>query len=278
MRFPGENMNGKMMTIVAFLVVAGTTTSALCAESTTKPAASIKERSLEATVVSVKGHCEKLVTTDGKEVWVAIKQGETLSELTIVRTGLRSEIVLKFADRGKVIVSSVTKAGISRYTKRGEFVRATIGLKYGRMFMSVDSTKGTNDFRVSTPVALLSIRGTSGWIVYYPSEGLRLGGKTGTWAFIVGDSERKVKPGEITDDQLTKSSEIKLNAQDNPMGDSFAISAAERRNMRDNGSGRGFPGLFGSADKFHTSPTGSGRSKGVGATDIKPGRYYDRAD
>lgn len=238
----------------------------LVAQTAAKKSQGEQEKLGEATVVSVAGQCEKLVIVDETENWLPIQKGEKLKEMTVVRTGFRSKLVLKFEDRGEVIVRNGTEVGISEFRRAGQMVRTKLGLKYGRMNLSVDSSRGTNDFRVKTPVALLSVRGTSGEIAYHPGEGLRLGGETGTWRFEVEeDLGRNVKPGEITDENLNKSSDIKWNYMQTKVADAFGMTNEEMRILRDHGSGRGFSNMFNNNDKLWSSPTPTSNHGSVGS-------------
>jgi hypothetical protein len=114
---------------------------------------------LEAEVIGVTGTVRKLPPAEGA-AWQAVRVGDKLGGNTVIRTGLGSECVLKFFDRGEVTVKSCTKGGISRFLKKGDEVQAEVGVKYGAVHTEVDSSKGSNDFRVATPQATVAIRGS----------------------------------------------------------------------------------------------------------------------
>ncbi|MCD4825333.1 MAG: FecR domain-containing protein, partial [Phycisphaerae bacterium] len=134
------------------------------AKKTPKPATTAV--AMKVTVVSVEGIAHRKCVSDPKPKWQPVKAGETLDELTFIRTGLGSKVVLRFADRGEVTVKNGTKIGIAEFRKKGNLAKTRLGLKYGSIRAKVDSSKSPNDFRVATPVATLSVRGSDGHLGY----------------------------------------------------------------------------------------------------------------
>jgi len=167
-----------------------------------EPKSEAPPKPLQATVVSVTGHAEKMLAGGEDPKWTGLKQGEKLGEMTMIRTGLRTKVVLEFEDRGRTTIGSGTKAGITKFTKKGNLVRTHLGLKYGTLHVAVDPTRGPNDARVTTPVATLSVRGTSGQIGF-TGNNIVLRGQTGTWRVVSGARTRNVVAGESTDGNLT---------------------------------------------------------------------------
>ena len=170
-------------------------------------------KKLQATVVTVTGQAEKMLAGKDQK-WTGLKAGEKLDELTVIRTGLRSKVVLEFEDRGRTTVGSGTKVGIAQFTKEGNLVRTHLGLKYGTLKVAVDSTRGPNDAKVTTPVATLSVRGTSGEIGFGGNR-IVLRGQTGTWRVASGVRTRNVVAGESTDGNLTPPIQLIKNQRDN---------------------------------------------------------------
>ena len=114
---------------------------------------------LDAIVASVTGHAQKLAPGEGQK-WEAIAKGDVLATGMIVRTGLGARVVLKLPRHGEVTIHSATKIGIRQLGQFGEAVRLRMGLKYGTMRARVESSRGKHQFRVATPVATLSVRGS----------------------------------------------------------------------------------------------------------------------
>ncbi len=196
------------------------------------------------TVLSVEGRAQKLVASDGKNTWQPIKAGEKLSEQTVIRTGFRSSVVLRFADRGEVTVRNATKMGIGEFRKSGDSVRTRLGLKYGAVRASVDSSRGPNDWQVRTPVATLSVRGTSGDVAYSGDGGARCKGSAGRWSMKTGSRSRIIRPTEMSSTLvsggggLTRSINIFKQARDMQMGDTFGgLSRPEKKTLVNHGTG-----------------------------------------
>ncbi len=167
------------------------------------------------TVISVSGVAEKIVA--GKKS--PLKAGDQLDELTVIRTGLRTKVVLKLGDRGEIIINRATKMGIAEFRKQNKLTRTRLGLKYGSIRATIDSSKGPNDAQISTPVATLSVRGTGGDIGYTGDRGLGLRGRSGTWRVAVGNRTRNVAAGEQTNSQLAMSIMMMVQQQTTYLGD-----------------------------------------------------------
>ncbi len=196
---------------------------------------------MKVSVVSVTGQAEKLLPGQGQQdTWTALSVGEELGELTIIRTGLRSKVTLKLQDRGEVMVGSGTKIGIAEFRKRGSLVTTQLGLKYGTMHASVDSSRGPNDAKVTTPVATLSIRGSAAQIGVSGDRGLGLRARSGNWRVAAGQRTRNIVAGESTDSQLTQPVVILKQQRSNILGDLFGgLSDAEKEFFTNNDSSPG---------------------------------------
>ncbi len=153
--------------------------------------------SMRVEVVSVTGMAQKLVVSDGQKTWKPVRIGDKLGEQTVIRTGFRSRVVLKFADRGEVVVRNATKMGIGEFRNPGGKIRARLGLKYGVVRASVDSSRGPQDWKIKTPVSTLSIRGTSGEIGYGSDSGMGLHSTSGKWNIASGVRQRNIRPTEV---------------------------------------------------------------------------------
>ena len=210
-------------------------------EAPAKPAGTIK-----ATVVSVSGPAQKFVATNGRK-WEKLKAGEELGELTVIRTGLGAKVVLKFADRGEIVVNNATKIGIAELRKDGEDVKANVGLKYGTMRASVESGRGKNDFRISTPVATLSVRGSSADVGFMADSSRMLDAKAGLWRVLrklalaqaqEGAAERLVRAGEVANSTPETPITIALQQRASQVYDSFGITMAEQKTLVLNQTGK----------------------------------------
>jgi len=220
------------------------------AGKTVKQSKPVKVSDTKVTVVSVKGVAHVLTANakDGK--WQNLAAGQELTRLSIIRTGLGAEAVLSFAGRGQVKIKSATKIGLSEFELNGRFMKATVGLKYGSMRAEVDGSTGENDFKVATPVATLSIRGTTGNIAFSGDRGLGLGATRGTWRLAQtpkkGKRKKNVRAGQATDGNLTPSTVVASRKRDTQMGDALGgLTLEETDNLINNGDGRGIFGFDG---------------------------------
>ena len=201
---------------------------------------------LGATVVSVTGQASKSRSGDPKAEWTPIQVGEHLDEMTIIRTGLGAQVVLKVAGRSDVTIGSGTKIGLGEMRQSGQIVKAELGLKYGAIRADVGGVTGTNDFQVATPVAVLSVRGSEAKIAYSSDMGFAVQGYRGAWAVQAARRSTTVRPGQRTDGKLTPSTTLATAKRDTKLGDCFGgLTNAEAQNLAENGDGRGILGFTG---------------------------------
>lgn len=199
-----------------------------------------------ATVVSVSGGAQKMQAADEDGGWQALAAGEKLGELTVIRTGLRSKVVLKFADRAEVTIGSGTKIGIGEARSKEKLTRTHLGLKYGSVRAKVDSKAGPSDFRVQTPVATLSIRGSESHFGYTCDGGARGESLAGLLSLRAGGRRRTINPGEQIGDRLRLPINLAMRRFFVRMGDATGgLSLVERRILDRNRDGLGIIGSGG---------------------------------
>lgn len=152
----------------------------------------------QAEAVSVTGVAQYRNAADPDGKWTKLASGDVLGQSMILRTGLGAEVVLQFGDRGQVTVRSATKIGIAQLAKDGTALRTKLGMKYGSVRATVDSTKGLHDFQVSTPVATLSVRGSEAGIGS-SDFGLGLDVTAGNWPMNpgAGGQNGTAGPGQV---------------------------------------------------------------------------------
>jgi hypothetical protein len=118
------------------------------------------ENADKVTVESVKGPAQYCDTSGGKTKWVALKRGDKLGELTIIRTGFGAKVVLHFKDDTRVTIHGAAKMGIREFKKSEKVTKTQLGLKYGVIKARVDSTRNPNDFKVKVHNTTLAVTGT----------------------------------------------------------------------------------------------------------------------
>jgi hypothetical protein len=234
---------------ILVLAVAGSTWAGP-AGPTTQPAkpAEVKKpespapagQALKVTVVSVSGPAQKMTPGAAAPQWEPLKADDKLDEMTIVRTGLNATVVLRFEDRGQFTINSATKIGISEFRKEGSVVKGEVGLKYGSVHASVDSSRGATSFQVSTPVATLSVRGSTSNIGYTADGGAGVSSQSGNWQMTTGSGgTQTVGPNESGNSQGTLSVNLTNQLRSVLQVTSFGLTGNERNALLNQGTGRG---------------------------------------
>jgi hypothetical protein len=210
------------------------------------PAAAPAAEALKAKVASVTGAAQRLVVgAAGQRTWVALKAGDMLDELTVIRTGLRSRVVLQLADRGEVVVNSATKIGIGQFRKEGATVTTRLGLKYGTIRARVERAHGPNDFQVATPTITASVGGSMSDLGYAADTGFQIASLEDVWKALAAYLEQQVREGEMTDEELQRWIVLLIIYRDTAMADWLGLTPEEILTQLYNGRGRGFIGLPG---------------------------------
>ena len=200
-------------------------------------------------VVSVAGSAEKFVAgNDGKGKWVALKADEVIGEKTIIRTGLRTKVALKFPDGTEIKINRATKIGIDQYRKSGNDVRARLGLKYGGLHAKIEKGSGKTDYKVSTPVATLSVRGSESEFGFAGDAGLGLHVADGMWEVNAGKGKTKKTygPGQFADAKGGASVKIMMQRSITRIADRLGLTRRDRMSQANTTqAGRGTVGLPG---------------------------------
>jgi len=212
---------------------------------------------VKVTVVSVKGVAHKRLTSDPNSKWEALKVGDVLSDMTLIRTGLRTKVVLDLSDRGRVMIRRASKIGIGEFSKMGNLVKARLGLKYGSMRAQLDSSRGPNDFRVALPVATLSIRG-SGANMGFSDWGMGFCIIQHRGSAVTLNREKHLREGFCTDENLTNWNQLLRDLRHVKMGPTDnGQTGDENDSLADNGDGRGIFNFAGGMDGMTLNTPGS---------------------
>ncbi|EMB46277.1 FecR family protein [Treponema denticola] len=161
-------------------------------------------------VVAVKGKAE--IKQGGK--WLPARAGNKITSGLMISTGFKSELTLKI-DGSVITVKPMTRLTIEEIAEKNETVSSEVYLNVGSVKADVKpaSTKKV-EFKVKTPVATASVRGTSGEI---GSDGLLIG-TSGIWSYVnndgietrvnIGDSVIISDTGMVTPAQNIKANEV----------------------------------------------------------------------
>ena len=113
----------------------------------------------EAFIREVSGTVE--LKFSGSENWVTAKNGDRITESTIISTGFRSMAVLSVGS-STITVRPLTRLSLEALIQQNDTETINVGLRTGRMQVDVKAPSGSRaDFTVSTPAATASVRGTS---------------------------------------------------------------------------------------------------------------------
>lgn len=137
--------------------------------------------------------------------WKSLNAGQVLREGTKISTGVRSSAVISI-DNSMLRVQQLTMIKIFRNRTVKDSENTHIGLKYGSLNARVKriSTLKTS-FKITTPVATSSVRGTEENVSYGPKTGMVIRVVEGTVAgensdgvseFISGNSVFRLGPGD----------------------------------------------------------------------------------
>ena len=203
---------------------------------------------INVTVVSVSGIAEQRSATEENAKWTALKAGDVLSEMTLIRTGLGGKVLLKLSDRGNVTVKSGSKIGIGSFRRQGKLVQTRLGLKYGAIRAKVDSSRGANDFRVRTAVGTLAATGTGGDMAQWGDFSFQAKGTDGSWQASLANRVASLLAGEWTDKNLSQPLATLLEKHDAKIAPT-GLTVGELKNILVNSSsnGRGIVGFVGNA-------------------------------
>ena len=110
-------------------------------------------------VVKVEGEAELM---RNNRIPVELRGGEVLFPPDRIFTGMESWVELAFADNSRVVVHELTDVSIRSFEKLGNAVNVQLWLKAGEVDAAVvERSAVKSDFKIRTPTATCSVRGTS---------------------------------------------------------------------------------------------------------------------
>jgi hypothetical protein len=122
----------------------------------------------ETTVTSVKGQAKYKTGNQ----WANLTAGMKLAQGTKISTGVNSTVLLNI-NGDEVTIKQMTMIKIEEATANATETNTTIGLKRGSINTRVSKLKTLKtSFKISTPVATSSVRGTWQDVTYGPGRGM----------------------------------------------------------------------------------------------------------
>ncbi|MCG3131555.1 MAG: hypothetical protein FLDDKLPJ_02358 [Phycisphaerae bacterium] len=129
------------------------------------PSATVDEPCL-AEVVDVEGRADRAALgarAASDEGWTPLVAGDRLAGGTLIRTGLRSRLVLRFGEANYVSIERATLACVNEFRRSGDVERIDVGLGYGAVRGASSTGTLRSELTVTSPVATLAKEGTRDW-------------------------------------------------------------------------------------------------------------------
>ncbi|MCS7211365.1 MAG: FecR family protein [Chloroherpetonaceae bacterium] len=95
--------------------------------------------------------------------WRSVQRGQQLNSGTQVRTGAQSFSILKFADNSVVRISENSEIVVRGDKAAGNAMNKTVELNLGKVGFNIKKQGQGEVFRFSSPTAVASIKGTTGY-------------------------------------------------------------------------------------------------------------------
>ena len=120
--------------------------------------------------IAIKIQGDVSITYKGLNSPQALKPGSPLSNLDKIKTGKEGYVALMYLD-DKTVVKMLGDSDLTIMGDRsGKKINKSIDIKYGKVSANVMPQKG-NEFRISTPTSVASVKGTELAIQSDPSTG-----------------------------------------------------------------------------------------------------------
>jgi hypothetical protein len=116
-------------------------------------------RTLSVTVKRVKGDFAE-IDRDGSGNLEPLEAGTSVNINAHIVTGIDSEVVLEFSNRGEITVKEMTKFTIRDWAMRDTGLVCKTDIKVGELDVKVDPKLKNVDWSVSTPTSCTGVRGT----------------------------------------------------------------------------------------------------------------------
>lgn len=183
----------------------------------------------QATILAVEGSVQ--ARENAESPWRTLRAGEALGPGSSLRTGLRSAVRLRIGDGQELIIDRLGVVTFEQMVRDGTKDSTSLGMEYGRVVFDVTSTRFSNDVVVSTPDALLAVKGTKGGIEAAPGFPVRSYGtedNTGTFEVTYADGvTAEVQSDQTTDSQNPDPASTRNEAARTDTGDQRAREGNE---------------------------------------------------
>jgi len=133
-----------------------------------------ESRVLRAVVMEFTGKVQWRATTE--DAWKKASKDDILKPGAMIRTGLRSWMMLRVGVNAHVFVDGSSRVVLPQIAHAGDTLSTTIQVQRGRADVNVGHVGLTNDFSVLTPSGALAVRGTGMAVSHDALNGTRVFG------------------------------------------------------------------------------------------------------
>ncbi|MDP7030217.1 MAG: FecR domain-containing protein [Phycisphaerales bacterium] len=131
-------------------------------------------RVLRAVVMEVEGKVQWRPNAEAD--WTAAAKDHVLQPGAMIRTGLRSFMMLRVGINATILVDSGSRVTLPQMVHAGDTLRTTVQVQRGRTDVQVGKVGLTNDFSVLTPAGALAVRGTGMAVSHNALQGTQIFG------------------------------------------------------------------------------------------------------
>ena len=139
-----------------------------------KPIEKDEMKVLRAVVMDVTGRVQWRANPEAP--WKKASKDDIIKPGAIIRTGLRSWMLLRVGLNANVLIDSGSRVSLPEIVHAGDVLRTAIQVNRGRADLQVGQVGLTNDFSVLTPSGALAVRGTGMAVSHSALKGTRVVG------------------------------------------------------------------------------------------------------
>ena len=129
---------------------------------------------LRAVVMELAGKVQWRQESTG--TWKVAAKDDILKPGAMIRTGLRSWMMLRIGINANVLIDSGSRIALPQIVHAGDTLKTTVQVKRGRADVEVGHVGLTNDFSVLTPSGALAVRGTGMAVSHSAMQGTQVFG------------------------------------------------------------------------------------------------------
>ncbi|MDG2478192.1 MAG: FecR domain-containing protein [Phycisphaerales bacterium] len=129
---------------------------------------------LRAVVMEMAGKVQWRQESTGK--WKLAAKDDILKPGAMIRTGLRSWMMLRIGINANVLIDSGSRISLPQIVQAGDTLRTAVQVNRGRADVEVGHVGLTNDFSVLTPSGALAVRGTGLAVAHNALQGTQVFG------------------------------------------------------------------------------------------------------